>query len=71
MHYSAMKYSNDYQIHYCIFIIYDKLPNTQYKLRNLQLPDDGQHVWQRHVGVVYNKYENIVQVFGGVICVYD
>jgi len=34
---------------------------------NLQLPEDGQDMWPKHVGAVYNKYENIVQLVGGEI----
>jgi len=38
MHYNAMRYNNDYQIHYCIFIIYDKLPDTLYMLMKSVAP---------------------------------
>jgi hypothetical protein len=31
---------------------------------NLQLPEDGQDIWPKHVGVLYNKYKYIVQLVG-------
>jgi len=37
---------------------------------NLRLPDEGQDMWLKHVGVVYNKYKKTVQLVGGQICVY-
>ena len=37
--------------------------------RNFKLPDDGQNMWPKHVGTVYNKYIIIVQLVSGEICV--
>jgi len=37
---------------------------------NLQLPEEGQNMWLKHVQVVYNKYSKTVQLVGGQICVY-
>jgi hypothetical protein len=37
---------------------------------NLWLPDDGQDIWPKHVGAVYNKSKNSVQLVGGEIYVH-
>jgi hypothetical protein len=33
------------------------------------VPEDGQDVWPKPIGVVYSTYKNTVQLVGGVICV--
>jgi len=34
-----------------------------------ELPENVQEIWPKYVGVVYNKYKNIVQLVGGEICI--
>jgi hypothetical protein len=29
-------------------------------------PEDGQDIWPKHVGVVYNEYKNTVQLVGSL-----
>jgi hypothetical protein len=38
--------------------------------QNLPLPENGQDIWPKYVGVVYNKNRNIVQIFGDEICIF-
>ena len=50
-------------------IIFDKLPYMLYMSTKLVTPWKCPGYMAKHVGVVYNKYKNIMQLVGGEICV--
>lgn len=37
---------------------------------NLYIPEHGQDIWPKHVGVVYKIYKNIVQLADGEMFIY-